>query len=132
MRTLLLLLALSALLVTPAPAVVLTIDSGNDSSGIVAESLAFNPLNEGPLVITQNANVDVPVLAIGGSNGLTPEAKSFQGYFDSIATPAADKQVVILEGYAHLDPINATDNLAALEIADFVNELLQRKLLETF
>ena len=105
---------------------------GNDSSGIVAESLAFNPLNEGPLVITQNANVDVPVLAIGGSNGLTPEPKSFQGCFDSIATPAVDKQVVILEGYAHLDPISATDNLAVPEIVDFVNELLQRKLLETF
>ena len=105
---------------------------GNDSGGIVAESLAFDPTNEGPLVITQNASVDVPVLGIGGSNGLTPEAKSFDRYFDSIATPAADKRAVILEGYAHLDPINASGNQAVPEIVDFVNEILQRKLLETF
>lgn len=105
---------------------------GNDSSVLVNSALAFNPASEGPLVITQNANVDVPVLGIGGSNGLTPEAKSFDRYFDSIATPAADKRPVILEGYAHLDPINASDNLAVPAIVDFVNELLQRKLLETF
>jgi hypothetical protein len=28
-------------------------------------------------VITQNAAVDVPVLCLGGSNGLAPEAKPF-------------------------------------------------------
>jgi hypothetical protein len=100
---------------------------GNDSSALVAESLLADPRDEGPLVITQNAAVDVPVLAIGGSNGLAPEAKSFDGYLGSIATPAADKRVVVLEGYAHLDPISATDNLAVPEIADFVNELLVRK-----
>lgn len=105
---------------------------GNDSSGLVAENLALNPSHEGPLVITQNANVDVPVLAIGGSNGLTPEVKSFSRYFDSIATPPSDRRAVILEGYAHLDPINARDNLAVPEIVDFVNELLQRRLLESF
>lgn len=38
----------------------------------------------------------------------------------------------ILQGYVHLDPIDARDNLAVPEIVDFVNELLQRKLLETF
>jgi hypothetical protein len=105
---------------------------GNDSGALVAESLAADPLDEGPLVITQNANVDVPVLAIGGSNGLASEAKSFDGYFASIATPAMDKRAVILEGYAHLDPINASDNLAVAPIVDFVNELLQRKLLQGF
>ena len=61
-------------------------------------------------MITQNANVNVPVLAIGGSNGLAPEPKSFQRYLDSIATPAADKRVLILEGYAHLDVISARNN----------------------
>jgi hypothetical protein len=105
---------------------------GNDSSGLVADALAVDPANEGPLVITQNANVDVPVLAIGGSNGLTPEAKSFQRYFDSIATPAADKRSLILVGYAHLDVISARNNGAVPAVVDFVNELLQRKLLETF
>ena len=105
---------------------------GNDSSGLVAESLLADPTDEGPLVVTQNANVDVPVLAIGGSNGLTPEAKSFDGYFGSIATAAADKRAVILEGHAHLDPINATNNPAVPVIVDFVTELLQRKLLATF
>ena len=105
---------------------------GNDSSALVADFLTFNASSEGPLVVTQNANVDVPVLGIGGSNGLVPEAKSFDRYFDSIATPAADKRVAILEGYAHVDPINARDNLAVPAIVDFVNELLQRKLLATF
>jgi pimeloyl-ACP methyl ester carboxylesterase len=105
---------------------------GNDSSALVAESLAADLTDEGPLVITQNASVDVPVLAIGGSNGLAPEAKSFDGYLGSIATPAADQRVVILEGYAHLDPISARDNLAVPAITDFVNELIQRKLLASF
>ncbi|MGH0030907.1 MAG: hypothetical protein ACQGVC_14030 [Myxococcota bacterium] len=105
---------------------------GNDSSALVAESLLLDPTDEGPLVVTQNAGVDVPVLAIGGSNGLTPEAKSFDGYLASIATPPADQHVVILEGHAHLDPISASDNPAVPAIVDFVNELLQRKLLGTF
>jgi hypothetical protein len=105
---------------------------GNDASALVAEALALDPWHEGPLVVTQNGNVDVPVLAIGGSNGLTPEAKSFQRYFDSIATPEADRRVLILTGYAHLDVINARSNLAVPAIVDFVNEVLQRKLLESF
>jgi pimeloyl-ACP methyl ester carboxylesterase len=105
---------------------------GRDSSVLVAESLALDPNDEGPLVITQNAAMNVPVLAIGGSNGLTPEPKSFTGYLSSIATPAADKQVVIVEGYAHLDVINATNNGALPPIVAFVNELIQRKLLAMF
>jgi hypothetical protein len=105
---------------------------GNDSSGLVAGALAANPAHEGPLVITQNAAVDVPVLAIGGSNGLTPEAKSFQRYFDSIATPPADRRALILEGYAHLDVISARANAAVPPVVDFVSEVLQRRLLETF
>ena len=74
-----------------------------------------------------------PVIAVPKEllNG-DAEEKSFDRYFDSIATPAADKRPVILEGYAHLDPINASDNLAVPAIVDFINELRQRKLLETF
>ena len=105
---------------------------GNDSSALVAESLAENPADEGPLVITQNANVNVPMLAIGGSNGLAPEPKSFQRYLASIATPPADEHIVILTGFAHLDVISARNNPAVPAVADSVNEIVQRKLLATF
>lgn len=99
---------------------------GRDSSALVAEYVARDG-HEGPLVITQNANVDLPVLAIGGSNGLTPEPKSFSRYLDSIATPDEDQRIVILEGWAHLDPVIAEDPSAADAIADFVEELVARR-----
>jgi len=83
-------------------------------------------------VITQNAAVDVPVICLGGSNGLAPEAKSFDSYLASIATPAADKEVHILEGYAHLDPLNAANNDAVPLIEDWINRVQQKKLLENF
>ncbi|MCL4686890.1 hypothetical protein KJ059_19290 [Myxococcota bacterium] len=106
---------------------------GRDSSALVTEHLAsVDPNDEGPLVITQNGVMDVPVIAIGGSNGLTPEAKSFGHYLGSIATPAADQEIHILEGYAHLDVINAADNEAVPLLEDWTNRLLQRKLLEGF
>ncbi len=92
---------------------------GRDSSSLGDESL---------LAITQNANVDVPVLAIGGSNGLTPTPDSFADYLGSIATPAEDKEVVILDGYAHLDVGTATGNATVPVVADWVNRLLARKL----
>jgi hypothetical protein len=100
----------------------LALDSsyGRDSSALGDESR---------LAITQNATMDKPVLAIGGSNGLAPLESSFQGYLSSIATPAADKQIHISEGYAHLDPLTATNNDAVPVIVDWVNRLLQRKLL---
>jgi pimeloyl-ACP methyl ester carboxylesterase len=109
----------------------LDFEYGRDSSVLVQSSIARDG-HEGPLVITQNANVDIPVLGIGGSNGLAPEPKSFRRYFDSIATPDEDKRVLILEGYAHVDPTIATDNEAVPAIIDFVNELLQRELLANF
>jgi pimeloyl-ACP methyl ester carboxylesterase len=96
---------------------------GRDSSALVAEALAVDPAHEGPLVLTQNANVDVPVLAIGGSNGLTPEARSFASYLGSIATPEKWQQVEIIEGYAHLDVINAERNEAVPLIADFIERV---------
>jgi hypothetical protein len=98
---------------------------GRDSSALVAESLARDPHDEGPLVITQNARVDVPVLAIGGSNGLTPEPKSFDGYLGSIATPDDDRQVHILPGYAHLDVVTAEHNEAVPLVADFIRRALR-------
>jgi pimeloyl-ACP methyl ester carboxylesterase len=96
---------------------------GRDSSELVA-SFVERDGNEGPLVITQNANVDIPVLGIGGSNGLAPEPKSFDRYLSSIATPEEDQHVVILEGYAHVDPTIASDNEAVDAIDEFVHDLL--------
>lgn len=102
---------------------------GNDSSALVAEALAIDPGDEGPLTVTQNASVAIPVIGIGGSNGLTPETKSFDRYFESIATPAADKQAHVLEGYAHVDVINARSNAAVPLLLDWVSDLQVRKLL---
>jgi hypothetical protein len=96
---------------------------GRDASALVAEHLARDPRDEGPLVITQNARVDVPVLAIGGSNGLTPEASSFAGYLGSIATPEEDREVHILGGYAHLDVLTAQDNEAVPLVAEFIRRV---------
>ena len=89
----------------------------------MAEALAVDPEHEGPLVLTQNAQVDVPVLAIGGSNGLTPEPKLVRGLPGSIATPEEWRQVEIIEGYAHLDVINAERNEAVPLIADFIERV---------
>jgi len=81
-------------------------------------------------VITQNANVDVPVLCLGGSNGLAPVESSFASYLSSIATPPADEKVQILEGFAHLDVLTAHDNPAVPIVTDWINRLLIRKLLQ--
>ena len=89
----------------------------------MAESLAADPLDEGPLVLTQNAKVNVPVIAIGGSNGLAPEPRSFSNYLDSIATPAQWKEVHIIPGYAHLDVVSANENEAVPLIADFIRRV---------
>jgi pimeloyl-ACP methyl ester carboxylesterase len=101
---------------------------GVDSSALVAQAVAATG-SEGPLVLTQNAHVDVPVLCIGGSNGLAPLESSFAPYLASIATPAADEEVHIIEGYAHLDMIAAKKNDAVPLITDWVNRLMVRKLL---
>lgn len=102
---------------------------GIDSSALVAESVAASGA-EGPLVLTQQANVDVPVLCIGGSNGLAPLESSFATYLASIATPAADQEVEIVEGYAHLDVLTAADNAAVPLVTDWIARLQLRKLLE--
>jgi pimeloyl-ACP methyl ester carboxylesterase len=86
----------------------------NDSSALGDESL---------LAITQNANVDVPVLGIGGGNGLTPTTASYGTYFDSIATLPGDKRAFVLPGYAHLDPLTAKTNEAVPLIVEFIDRL---------
>jgi pimeloyl-ACP methyl ester carboxylesterase len=101
---------------------------GVDSSALVAESVAATG-SEGPLVLTQNGNVSVPVLCIGGSNGLTPRESNFASYLGSIATPAPDKEIAIVEGYAHLDLLTARDNGAVPLLVDWINRQMVRKLL---
>jgi len=96
---------------------------GRDASALGDESL---------LAITRTAHVNVPILGIGGSNGLTPSERSFAGYFGAVATPAADLEVFVAEGYAHLDVLTAADNVAVPPILGWVNRLLQRKLLAHF
>jgi hypothetical protein len=71
----------------------------------------------------------VPVLCIGGSNGLAPTEASFADYLASIATPEADKQIFLAEGYAHLDVLTAKNNVAVPHIVSWMSQLLQRKLL---
>ena len=96
---------------------------GRDSSSLGDESL---------LAVTQNANMNVPVLGIGGSNGLAFQPSSFASYLGSIATPAEWKQVAIIPGYAHLDVISAANNEAVPIITDWLNRVQQRKLLGSF
>jgi pimeloyl-ACP methyl ester carboxylesterase len=101
---------------------------GVDSSALVAEAVAATG-SDGPLNLTQNANMDVPVLCIGGSNGLAPTEASYAPYLASIATPPADQQIELLEGYAHLDVLTAENNAAVPILTDWINRLLVRKLL---
>jgi len=93
---------------------------GRDSSSLGDESL---------LAVTQNANMDRPVLAVGGSNGLTPLESDWDSYFGSIATPASQREIVILEGYAHLDPLTATENETVPVVQDWLVRLLTQKAL---
>ena len=101
---------------------------GIDSSALVAEAVAAGG-DEGPLVLTQNGNVDVPVLCIGGSNGLAPLESSFATYLGSIATPPEDQRVEIVEGHAHLDVLTASPNPVVPIVGDWVNRLQARRLL---
>jgi pimeloyl-ACP methyl ester carboxylesterase len=87
---------------------------GRDSSALGDESL---------LAVTRNADMDAPILAIGGSNGLTPSEAAFSDYLGSVATPSGEQRIVILEGYSHLDVVSATDNGAVPAIVDWIRSL---------
>jgi len=89
---------------------------GRDSSGLGAPE-ALN--------VTQNANVDVPVLAIGASNGLATTEASFASYLGSIAS--TDEEVHIIEGYAHVDVVAATHNEAVPPVLSWMTRLLVQK-----
>jgi len=89
---------------------------GRDSSALGAPEL---------LNVTENANVDVPVLAIGASNGLATTEASFADYLGSIAS--TDREIAILEGYAHLDVLSADDNEAVPILVDWIRHRVQER-----
>jgi hypothetical protein len=85
--------------------------------------------------LTQAAAIDVPVIAFGGSNGLTPTAAGYKAFATSIGTCTAPTctgttprlvtddpitpaygdvaggfEVYITEGYAHIDVLTAEDD----------------------
>ena len=93
---------------------------GRDSSALVAEHLAaVDPSDEGPLVVTQNATCACPVIAIGGSNGLTPGAEVLRPLPRLDGDPGGRQEVHIIEGYAHLDVLTARKNEAVPLIEDW-------------
>ena len=91
---------------------------GRDSSALGRPDL---------LNVTQHAAIDIPILGIGGSNGLAPSEQSFADYVDS--TDSGDVELVIIEGYSHLDVISAAENDAVPPIIDWINRLRIEKLL---
>jgi len=91
---------------------------GRDSSALGRPDL---------LNVTQHAAVDAPILGIGGSNGLTPTEASFADYVES--TASTDVEIVLIEGYSHLDVVSAAENEAVPPIVDWINRLRVQKLL---
>jgi len=101
--------------------------------------------------LTQVANIDIPVLAVGGTNGLAPVPGAFTAFAQSIgtcATPGCDGtsrvpapatpdpafptfggaaggfEVVMAEGFAHVDVLTAEDdanNPVVAAIVDFMD-----------
>ena len=102
---------------------------------------------------TQAGAIDVPVIAFGGSNGLTPTPASWLGFARSIgpcAAPACDGttgrlvdaanpseafpsfgdvaggfEVYIVEGYAHLDVLTAEDDASNGVLAPLLDFLVR-------
>jgi len=101
--------------------------------------------------LTQAALVDVPVLCLGGSNGLTSTGATFRPYAESLGTcraascdgttprivdpampneafptfgdAAGGFEVVIAEGFSHIDVVGAeddADNPITAAVIDFV------------
>ncbi len=75
---------------------------------------------ENTLNITQAANINIPVLGLGGDDGLTTNVNAFNPFLYAISTDPADVEVDILPGYAHLDIMLAEENLAVPKIVDFI------------
>jgi cysteine-rich repeat protein len=87
--------------------------------------------------LTEAGAIDIPVIAFGGSNGLTPTGSSFRAFATSIGTCTAPSctgatprlgvdlpvnplyggigggyEVHLVEGYAHIDVVSSEDNAA--------------------
>jgi cysteine-rich repeat protein len=101
--------------------------------------------------LTQATAIDIPVIALGGTNGLTPTNGSFKAFADSIATctaPSCDGftprvvnpatintvyggisggfEVHLSEGYAHIDVLSAEDDASHNEVYDPLMDFLER------
>lgn len=71
------------------------------------------------LAVTENARVDLPVFAVGGSKGLVPDLSAYDPYRQSIApvlrngtlrsASAAGFQTRLQQNYVHLDVLTARD-----------------------
>jgi pimeloyl-ACP methyl ester carboxylesterase len=96
----------------------LDLSFGRDSSALGLPEL---------LNVTQNAAVEVPILAIGASNGLATTEEAFAGYLASVATPPRDRTIVILEGYSHVDVVSASDNEAVPVLAGWIRRLQEER-----
>ncbi len=109
----------------------------NQSLGLDSSALSVGRGRRDIENLTQAASIDIPVIAFGGSNGLTPSGASFAGFASSIAPCAAASctgaprivdpslpnpafptfgdeaggfEVYISEGLAHVDVIAAEDD----------------------
>jgi len=124
------------------------------SQSINLDSSALSATRPDIANLTQAANIDIPVISFGGSNGLTPVGASFLAFSQSIGTcnapscsgtarvvdallpnpafptygnVAGGYEVYISEGYAHVDVVTAEDtdaNLIPERLADFLERNL--------
>jgi cysteine-rich repeat protein len=111
---------------------------GSGTFGIVLDSTALSVGRGRPDIenVTQATAVDIPVIAFGGSNGLTPTGSSFRNYANSLGTCTAAScngatprlvfdfpvnplygdvdggyEVHLIEGYAHIDVVSSEDDV---------------------
>ena len=103
--------------------------------------------------LTQATGIDIPVIAFGGTNGLTPTNGSFKAFAESIGTCTALScdgftqrvvspltintvyggisggfEVYLSEGYAHIDVLSAEDDPAHNEVYDPLMAFLERNI----
>jgi cysteine-rich repeat protein len=128
----------------------------NDGQCAVNLGLDSSPLSVGrnrPDIenLTQATSIDIPVIAFGGTNGLTPTSGSFKAFAESIAACTASScdgftprvvnpltidtvyggvtggfEVHLSEGYAHIDVVSAEDDSAHNNVYDPLMAFLLR------
>ncbi|MCX8073554.1 MAG: lipase family protein [Candidatus Binatia bacterium] len=99
----------------------LTLDVGVVTGLNVSRSEDWR-LDQHGLAVTENARVDVPVFAVGGSRGLLANLERLRPYRDSLAPAlrsgvARDRvadgfRTMLMENYVHLDVLTADDERA--------------------